>query len=183
MCFPVTIRGGPFTSTEPIVKHNPSSLYSYIGWKGTRCKETTNVAKKNAIPTLIYLDIFKNYFANTQEENFYMITGSTEAKVTIQQPEGDTFTAQVGKDVNHAWNVAKASSTTLKAGDNVKNYANFWKSVKIRFYNPTNMQSKESYVNYITTNCNGSTYINPQEHIDIFADTALDSQNFWVQTA
>ena len=30
---------------------------------------------------------------------------------------------------------------------------------------------------------NGSTYINPQEHIDIFADTALDSQNFWVQTA
>ena len=30
---------------------------------------------------------------------------------------------------------------------------------------------------------NGSTYINPQEHIDIFADTALDSQNFGVQTA
>ena len=30
---------------------------------------------------------------------------------------------------------------------------------------------------------NGSTYINPQEHIDIFADTAIDSQNFWVQTA
>ena len=28
-----------------------------------------------------------------------------------------------------------------------------------------------------------TTYINPQEHIDIFADTALDSQNFWVQTA
>ena len=41
-----TIRRGPFTSTEPIVEHNPSSLYSYIGWKGTRCKETTNVAKK-----------------------------------------------------------------------------------------------------------------------------------------
>ena len=30
---------------------------------------------------------------------------------------------------------------------------------------------------------NGSTYINPQEHIDIFADTEIDSQNFWVQTA
>ena len=30
---------------------------------------------------------------------------------------------------------------------------------------------------------NGSTYINPQEHINIFADTALDSQNFWIQTA
>lgn len=30
---------------------------------------------------------------------------------------------------------------------------------------------------------NITTYIDPQEHIDIFADTALDSQNFWVQTA
>ena len=62
-----------------------------------------------------------------------------------------------GKDVNRAWNVSKASSTTLKAGDNVKNYANFWKSVKIRFYNPTNRQSKESYVNYITSNSNSQT--------------------------
>ena len=30
---------------------------------------------------------------------------------------------------------------------------------------------------------NGSTSMNPQEHNDIFADTALDSQNCWVQTA
>lgn len=152
-----TIRRGPFTSTEPIIKHNPSSLYSYIGWKGTRCKETSNISKKNAIPALMYLDIFKNYFANTQEEYFYIIAGSTEAKVTIQQPEGDTFTVQVGKDVNHAWNIQKASSTTLKAGDNVRNYANFWKSLKIRFYNPVNKQSKESYVNYTTTNSNTQT--------------------------
>ena len=87
----------------------------------------------------------------------HIITGNTETKVTIQQPEGDTFTAQVGKDVNHAWNVSKASSTTLKAEDNVKNYENFWKSVKIRFYNPVNRQSKESYINYITSNSNAQT--------------------------
>ena len=51
----------------------------------------------------------------------------------------------------------KAKSTTLKAGNSVKNYANFWKSVKIRFFNPTTRQSKESYVNYITTNIETQT--------------------------
>ena len=32
---------------------------------------------KNALPILAYYDIFKNYYANTQEENFYII-GNTE---------------------------------------------------------------------------------------------------------
>ena len=27
-----------------------------------------------------------------------------------------------------------------------------------------------------------TTYIDPQKYIEIFADTAVDSQNFWVQT-
>ena len=43
---------------------------------------------------------------------------------------------------------------TLTAGDSVKDYASFWKSVKIKFYNPTNGMSKESYVNYLTSNSN-----------------------------
>lgn len=152
-----TIRRGPFTSGTPKERYNPSSLYSYIGWKGARCPEISNVAKKNAIPTLIYLDIFKNYFANTQEENFYIITGGTEATVTFQQQNEKTFTAKVGQDVNQAWTGPMSSSATLSAGDNIKNYDDFWKSVKIRFYNPSTKQSKETYVNYLTSNSNTKT--------------------------
>ena len=39
----------------------------------------TNLKKhiQNALPILAYYDIFKNYYANTQEENFYII-GNTE---------------------------------------------------------------------------------------------------------
>ena len=77
------------------------------------------------MPLLIYLDIFKNYFANTQEENFYIITGGTEATVTFQQQNEDTFTAQVGQDANHTWSGPMASNATLKAGDNVINYTDF----------------------------------------------------------
>ena len=38
---------------------------------------------KNALPILTYFDIFKNYYANTQEENFYMIGNTEEIIVTI----------------------------------------------------------------------------------------------------
>ena len=43
-------------------------------------------------------------------------------------------------------------TATLTAGDSVKDYESFWKSVKIRFYNPSNGMSKESYINYLTSN-------------------------------
>lgn len=152
-----TIYRGSFTSNEPAVKFNPSSLYSYIGWKGTRCKGTANTSKKNAIPALIYLDIFKNYFANTQEEKFYMIAGSTEASVTFKQVGLTLFTAEVGKNVEYTMPAGMNNATVLQASDNVKNYADFWKSVKISFYNPTTKQSKESYINYLTSNSNTQT--------------------------
>lgn len=152
-----TIRRSSYTSNEPISKYNPSSLYSYIGWKGTRCKDISNVSKKNAIPALIYLDIFKNYFANTQEENFYIITGSAEATVTFQQVGVDLYTIQVGQNANIVLPTPIDNTTKLKASDNVKNYTEFWKSVKIRFKNPSTGQTKESYVNYLTSNSNTQT--------------------------
>lgn len=154
--FPTIYRGDGLEANNEI-KHNPSSLYAYLGWKGSKQAKTGTGAIKQAVPWLIYLDIFKNYFANTQEENFYIITGGSEAQVTFQQEDEDTFTAQVGKDVNHAWTGPMASNATLKAGDNVKNYSEFWKSIKIRFYNPSTGQKKESYVNYLTSNSNTQT--------------------------
>lgn len=154
--FPTIYRGDGI-DTKNKIEHDPSSLYSYLGWKGSRQKAGGLGAMKQAVPWLIYLDIFKNYFANTQEENFYMIAGGTEATVTFSQKDENTFTAQVGKDANQAWKSPMTTTATLKAGDNVKDYASFWKSVKIKFYNPSTGQSKESYVNYLTSNSNTQT--------------------------
>lgn len=152
-----TIRRGSFTSTKPEAKFSTSSLYSYIGWKGTRCGDVANISKKNAIPALIYLDIFKNYFANTQEEKFYMITGNAEASVTFKQVGVVLFTVEVGKSTEYPMVTPMNDATILQASDNVKNYDDFWKSVKIRFYNPSTKQSKESYINYLTSNSNTQT--------------------------
>ena len=150
--FPSHDRRGTFTSKDPVDRYNPSSLYSYIGWEGTRSKTITDIAEKNAIPALIYLDIFKNYFANTQEDNFYIITGSTEATVTFEQQNEDAFTTQVGQDAEKAWITPMNNTVTLQASDNVKKFGDFWTSLVIKVYNPSNGSSLTVYINNATTN-------------------------------
>ena len=96
-------------------------------------------------------------FANTQEEKFYMITGNAEASVTFKQVGVVLFTVEVGKSTEYPMVTPMNDATILQASDNVKNYDDFWKSVKIRFYNPSTKQSKESYINYLTSNSNTQT--------------------------
>lgn len=54
---------------------NPSSLLAYMGFKGARSTDSTTTSRINAIPILAYYDIFKNYFANTQEPNAWYVSG------------------------------------------------------------------------------------------------------------
>lgn len=55
---------------------NPSSLLSYLGIKGFgRSKVNQYLRSFPAIFNLAYWDIFKNYYANKQEEYAYVITG------------------------------------------------------------------------------------------------------------
>ena len=48
---------------------------------------TSKNISKNALPILAYYDIFKNYYANTQEENFYIIGNSENLIITINGTE------------------------------------------------------------------------------------------------
>ena len=48
---------------------------------------TSKIVPKNALPILAYYDIFKNYYANTQEENFYIIGNTEELIITINGTE------------------------------------------------------------------------------------------------
>ena len=56
---------------------NPSCLRSYLGFNGIGRiypSGQTIVEESQAMPELMYYDIFKNYYANTQEERAYYIT-------------------------------------------------------------------------------------------------------------
>lgn len=68
---------------------NPSSLLSYLGIKGFgRSKVNQYLRRFPAIFNLAYWDIFKNYYANKQEENAYVITGVNHIWKSISVGDG-----------------------------------------------------------------------------------------------
>ncbi len=58
---------------------NPSSLVAYTGVRALSTLEPygSNMKTLNCTKLMMYYDIFKNYYANKQEENFYVISGNT----------------------------------------------------------------------------------------------------------
>lgn len=68
---------------------NPSSLLSYLGIKGFGHTKTNQYLRSfPAIFNLAYWDIFKNYYANKQEEYAYVITGINHTWKTLSVGNG-----------------------------------------------------------------------------------------------
>lgn len=84
-----TILDTPSNEEKQWVQVNPSCLLAYLGIRGYANTPSTGggTINKNALPILTYFDIFKNYYANTQEENFYMIGTSPKLSVKINNIE------------------------------------------------------------------------------------------------
>lgn len=73
---------------------NPSSLLSYLGIKGFGHSSVNQYLRRfPAIFNLAYWDIFKNYYANKQEENAYVVTGVNHSwkKISI----GDGYVSEI----------------------------------------------------------------------------------------
>lgn len=91
---PVPEKDNPTASNnDPWKQINPSSILRYLGME--TMDETVN-----AIPLLGYLDIFKNYYANKQEENFYGLLGNERnitKSVTINFEWGAKYPPEVHK--------------------------------------------------------------------------------------
>ena len=74
---------------------NPSCLRSYLGFNGIGrilpASGNNAIGEDQCMPELMYYDIFKNYYANLQEENAYYIDTNSDiqavnvqGKITIQ---------------------------------------------------------------------------------------------------
>lgn len=75
----------PSNDEKQWIQVNPSCLLAYLGIRGYANPKASGdkAVSKNALPILTYFDIFKNYYANTQEANFYMIGASPKLTVNI----------------------------------------------------------------------------------------------------
>lgn len=71
---------------------NPSSLLAYLGVKGFGHSKVNQCLRRfPAIFNLAYWDTFKNYYANKQEENAYVITGIDHTWKKLSVGDGVTW--------------------------------------------------------------------------------------------
>jgi hypothetical protein len=96
---------------------NPSCLFAYLGLKGygsMTSKTSTKRVTKNGVPLLMYYDIFKNYYANTQEDNFYIIGNTENLEISINGTpvNPNVIPSNLGR-VNNSGNI-KIKPKTIK---------------------------------------------------------------------
>ena len=83
---------------------NPSSLLAYLGIRGFgRSKTNSNVRKFPVMFNLAYWDIFKNYYANKQEENAYVITGINHIWKKITAGDGVAWNREWTENSSEAY--------------------------------------------------------------------------------
>lgn len=110
----------PSNDEKQWIQVNPSCLLAYLGIRGYANPKTSGdkTISKNALPILTYFDIFKNYYANTQEESFYMIGASPKLTTTINGiniTDPDNITTTEGA-VNSS-SIVTILPTTLKENE------------------------------------------------------------------
>ena len=119
-------------ATSATTNISASALYKYLGWSKSKRLglNATNGVLKNGVPLLLYLDIFKNFFANTQEKQFYMLKGAGEITLEIQNTHQNSSNGNytIGKNQE---SVHITNSTKIKTKLTNIDYMRFWDSIKV----------------------------------------------------
>uniref|UniRef100_A0AAU8AUR7 Major capsid protein n=1 Tax=Dulem virus 214 TaxID=3145691 RepID=A0AAU8AUR7_9VIRU len=117
---------------------NPSSLLAYMGFRGAKTQSAAGASwnKVNALPFLMYYDIFKNYFANKQEENAYYIGGLSKVadSISVIQSDGTTSNYTL-KGIEWTSVQDDFTQTTQLRVNNLNNQVTpkqFWKNLELR---------------------------------------------------
>lgn len=144
-------------ASEAKTNISASALYKYLGWSNSRRKgaNSTSGVYKNGVPVLLYLDIFKNYFANTQEKKFYMLKGAGEITLNIQKTYNDKNNGSytIGKNQE---SIDIIKTTQITAGIILDNYTGLWQSIKVKILTSDGALSTKR-LSELTTNSSGLT--------------------------
>lgn len=130
---------------------NPTSLLKYLGLSGIGYTTGTALRKINAIPALGYYDIFKNYYANKQEENAYVIEPGLLKETTVEnyklyfltqddEPDNEELTPGTTFNITEGTHDFNLFTGILQENLPVENYSYF----KIKFNNGNWINGQEA---------------------------------------
>lgn len=146
------------TTTDAKTYISSSALYKYLGWTKSRRSgsNATGGVCKNGVPLLLYLDIFKNFFANTQESKFYMIS-NVGSEPTIKAGFGGTASADY-KLPKTKLNVTPSNTdvVTITTPSNIKNYKEAWDSIVFAIRDNKTGNGTQVEASKLTTNATGN---------------------------
>lgn len=101
-------------------KEGKASLAEYLGVRQEPWYTVSEVQEYNIVPFLAYYDIFKNYYANKQEERFYVMGGSTVQNAT--KAVSEDFTGEIGYYANDTLICKTETTVTITGTDlNIEN--------------------------------------------------------------
>ena len=112
------------TTSEAETSISSSALYKYLGLSKARRTGTSSTQGilKNGVPLLLYLDIFKNFFANTQEKNFYMLRGGL-SRLSIGPNIYKVPIENIG--------LYPTNNTDVGSFDESSDWTKYWENVKV----------------------------------------------------
>lgn len=116
------IKDNPLTTEGSLndAQVNPSCLRSYLGFNGVgRINPTTGdiiKASDQCMPELMYYDIFKNYYANLQEEDAYYIDVNSDIK-TVNVNGTDYNPNNINAPIKNKTAIAITVEEGIKAED------------------------------------------------------------------
>jgi len=119
------------TASEAKTNVSASALYKYLGFSKSKRTGTnaTSGIYKNGVPLLMYLDVFKNFFANTQEKKFYMLKGMDNTMLINGKKTQIPYTGFI----------EISDTTTLQLNVASNSYPDMWGQVKFlisdQYYN------------------------------------------------
>jgi hypothetical protein len=163
------------TATDAKTNIAASSLYKYLGWSNSRRtgSNATDGVLKNGVPLLMYLDIFKNFFANTQENKFYMLKGAGEIKLNLTKTYKNINDGIyiIGKNQE---TIKITNTTTIQAGLILNKYEEFWSSIEVKILNSKGSVLSKKLAE-LTTNASTATITLNNIDADPFATILLFS--------
>lgn len=156
---PMMVANTKGTTTDAKTNISSSALYKYLGWTKSRRTGTgaTTGVYKNGVPLLLYLDIFKNFFANTQENKFYMIS-NVGSEPTIKAKFNDTPSVDYKLPKTGLKTTLKNTDTvSIIIPSSVNNYKEAWKSIVFAIRDNVTGIGTQITADQLTTDATGKT--------------------------
>lgn len=156
---PKMIANTKGSTTDAKTNISSSALYKYLGWTKSRRAGTnaTGGVHKNGVPLLLYLDIFKNFFANTQENKFYMIS-NVGSKPTIKAGFGGTPSTDYELPKTGLKVTPKDTDTIIiTTPSSITSYKNAWSSIVFAIQDNATGNGTQVTADQLTTDATKAT--------------------------